>query len=153
MHRGLLARARVGLQGRGRLRSAFIRRAVSDSYYALFHALAGMCADCLVGSTRRRSDAWRRVYRSLDHGQVREELRKPDVVGIHFNIGKIGSDFARLQDARHAADYDPMSDFRRRDDAVPLLIVAEDAISAIEALPADVRLELAAALVAKRRRA
>jgi hypothetical protein len=144
----------LGLQGRGRLPSAFIRRAVSDSYYALFHALAGMRADSLVGSTRgRRSNAWRRVYRSLDHGQVREELRRPDVVAIHLHIGKIGSDFARLQDARHAADYDPMSDFRRRDDAVPLLIVADDAISAIEALPTDVRLELAAVLATKRRHA
>ena len=152
MHRDLLTRGRMGLHGRGRVRSVFVRRAISDAYYALFHALAHMCADTLVGSTRRRSEAWRRIYRTLDHTQVREELRRPEVKAIHPMLVDFAADFARLQDARHVADYDPAPAFRRRDDALALLNVAETAISDIEALPADARLELSAALVAKRRR-
>ena len=152
MHRALLQRARNGLEGRGRLRSVFIRRTISDAYYALFHAIAAMCADSLVGSTRRNGEAWRRIYRTLDHGPVREELRRPESRAIHPGITKIASDFARLQDARHDADYDPTTEFRRRDEAIAFVNIAEAAIADIEALPADVRLELSAALVAKRRR-
>ena len=152
MHIGLLACAHAGLQGRGRARSAFIRRAVSDAYYALFHSLAEMCANSLVGSTRRRTEAWRRVYRTLDHVQVREKLRRADVSAIHPAVSKIAPNFARLQDARHAADCDPKSAFRRRGAAIMLLNIAEAAISDIEALLAAARLELSAALATKRRR-
>ncbi len=79
-------------------------------------------------------------------------MRRADVIAIHPGIAKLALDFSRLQDARHVADYDPATVFRHRRDAVALLSVAEDAISAIEALPVDARLALSAALATKRRR-
>ena len=55
-----------------------VRRAVSNIYYALFHALAESNATALIGSP---SDAltvaaWSRVYRGLDHGTARRELQR-----------------------------------------------------------------------------
>ena len=70
-----LASGSVGSQ-RGRPRQADLRRAISTAYYALFHTLAGNCANLLVGgraSTRTRQ-AWRQLYRALDHGQVKRRM-------------------------------------------------------------------------------
>src|SRR5207237_8369588 len=44
-----------------------LRRAISSAYYAVFHALAFLCAETLVGGSK----SWQAVtpvYRSLDHG-------------------------------------------------------------------------------------
>lgn len=61
---------------RGRPRQADLRRAVSTTYYALFHALSRCCADILAGSTpaHRRQRGWQLVYRSLEHGPARSRL-------------------------------------------------------------------------------
>ena len=57
----------------GRPRQSNLRRAVSTTYYALFHCLATCCADMIVGGAGadRSEPAWRQAYRALDHGPVR----------------------------------------------------------------------------------
>jgi hypothetical protein len=62
----------------GRPRQAHLRRAVSTRYYALFHTLAKSCADLVIGSSRgtRSEPAWNQVYRSLQHGFVRESYKQ-----------------------------------------------------------------------------
>ena len=54
---------------------AAVRRAVSDAYYAAFHALAASNADTLIGVAQDQltTGAWVRVYRGLDHGRARAQ--------------------------------------------------------------------------------
>lgn len=89
---------------------ADLRRAISSSYYAVFHALAKMAADSLVGATksRRPNKAWVEVYRGLDHGTCRQACDRAKSVGFPTQIHHFSDAFLQLQQARHAADYDPM---------------------------------------------
>jgi hypothetical protein len=90
-----------------RPREAFMRRAVSTAYYAVFHALARMCADELIGGSKAKGQAWSRVYRALDHRTAKQTLLSGDAALISPAITEIGRIFANLQEKRHEADYDP----------------------------------------------
>ena len=87
---------------------ADLRRAISTAYYALFHTLAASNAELIAGQPQSSmsSYAWERVYRRLDHGRARNNLRA--VLG---RLSPSGENFARafidLQDRRQKADYDP----------------------------------------------
>ena len=113
-----LASGRIGPQ-LGRPRQAELRRAVSAAYYALFHTLASDCADLLVGgrSSTRTKQAWRQMYRALDHGQVKRQCaeRRPKRVLARFpqEIQEFADQFVRMQRERHLADYDPFEHFSR----------------------------------------
>ena len=97
---------------RGRPPEANLRRAISTAYYALFHCLAENCADMMVGGSgaRRSRDAWRQVYRSLEHGTARRRcgdwraMQNYPAVVTNF-----ATDFVEMQDLRHTADYDPLA--------------------------------------------
>lgn len=94
----------------GKPKQAFLRRAVSTAYYALFHELAGMCADRLIGSTGSR--AWNQVYRALDHGKT--VSRTQNKMGDFSHEAKdFFDDFETLQNIRHQADYNPEAFFCR----------------------------------------
>lgn len=151
MINGLLARARASLAGARRPKAAFLRRSVSDAYYALFHALALMCANQLIGVTASDSEAWRRTYRALDHGKAKQEFLRKDLQRRDPAVQRIAFAFIDLQEARHNADYDPISPLRRRSDVEPLIQTAEAAIGDISALHPDLARELAAVLIIKAR--
>ena len=151
MMHDLIARARSSVTGSRRPKSVYLRRAVSDAYYALFHALASMCADQLIGVTMRNCEAWRRVYRGLDHGAAKKAFQRQDVQSLNPAIGRIGLAFVQLQEERHSADYDPVSVLRRRSDVEPLILLAETAINDVQSLGADLARELAAILIVKAR--
>lgn len=137
---------------KGKPRQASLRRAVSTAYYSVFHALADLCADQLVG--------WRKpwkilspVYRSLDHNEARrlfERARTTKAYGE--SVQRIGMAFLRLQQAREEADYDPEPFRYGRDDTRKLVEEARETVAAIRTLDAETRLLLAAHLVTKRRR-
>jgi uncharacterized protein (UPF0332 family) len=147
----LLRRAQMSLQGRRRIRSVFLRRSVSDAYYALFHALAALCADSLIGVTKRDTEAWRGVYRGLEHARMKDEFKKQSVRQLHQGVARLAAAFVQLQEARHSADYDPTALLTRRADAEAFVNVAEAAINDLDALPADIGAELATCLLVKNR--
>lgn len=151
MMHDLIARARSSLSGSRRPKSVYLRRAVSDAYYALFHALALMCADQLVGATMRNSGAWTRIYRGLDHGRAKSELQRRDVQTLDPAVARIAATFVQLQEDRHAADYDPVSTLKRRSDVEPRILLAETAIADVQSLVPDMKRELAAILIVKAR--
>jgi hypothetical protein len=151
MMHDLLARARSSLTGSRRPKEVYLRRAVSDAYYALFHALALLCADQLIGVTLRNCGAWRRVYRGLEHGKAKNEFLRNDVKALDPAIDRISAAFVQLQDERHSADYDPVSPLRRRSDVEPLVLLAEAAINDVQSLTPDLGRELAAILIVKAR--
>lgn len=87
---------------------AFLRRAVSTAYYAVFHCLARTCADRLVPARRSRIAAWTRVYRSLQHASVRKRCSDgPGLAPFPSGIRRFAGGLRTLQDLRHGADYDP----------------------------------------------
>ena len=100
---------------RGRPRHTNLRRAVSTIYYALFHCLAGCCADMVVGGAgAARSDrAWRQAYRALQHGAARRRCEHSDIEGFPIEIQDLANLFVDMQKKRHGADYDPEAAFSK----------------------------------------
>lgn len=118
----LLAQARTLVQApvAGPVRQVDLRRAISSSYYALFHFVLTAAADEFIGATFRTSSRYRLVYRSVDHRVLKvlcEEVKKANPggrLGRYFPVGGFDPKlvtFARialdLQERRHGADYDP----------------------------------------------
>jgi uncharacterized protein (UPF0332 family) len=105
----LTARDLSGSAG-GKPRQANLRRAVSSTYYAMFHALARSCADMVVGGrgATRNDHAWRQVYRSLDHAAVKRACKNHQLMSrFPKEIEDFGNKFVEMQIKRHQADYDP----------------------------------------------
>ena len=127
--------------------SAFKRRAVSTAYYAVFHALAKSCADCLLPSSDRSTDAYSRVYRALEHGSLKAAFGK-EPLRDHIVLRRIGDLVVPLQSERHRADYlPPIKNVFSQREAKKLVDQARQAVSAIEALGATDRRILATSLL------
>lgn len=94
-----------------------IRRSISSSYYAVFHALARTCANALVGKTpsRRPNKAWIEVYRGLSHGVCQKACSQASKVSFPDSIHNFADCFQQLQEVRHRADYDPSTKFEKKD--------------------------------------
>ena len=84
-----------------------IRRAISNAYYALFHALSQANASALIGTPTdaASASAWSRVYRALDHGTARLELQRHRRE-LSPPAQTFVDTFSDLQLLRHSADYD-----------------------------------------------
>lgn len=108
-------------QGGGAPRQADLRRAISNAYYAVFHAVVTEAADELVGKAYRTSPRYALAYRSIDHRSLRElcgDIRKltlPAKYSAYSPRGGFGPDLVALanavvdlQEKRHLADYDPL---------------------------------------------
>lgn len=125
-----LAQGELGKR-RGRPRGIELRTAVSATYYALFHTLAGCGADLLVGKTKanRNQKAWQQTYRALDHGAARRQCARKEVeTRFPLAIQDFAASFVSMQSLRHQADYDPVASFSR---SVVLNLIKEtqDAVS------------------------
>lgn len=84
-----------------------IRRAISNAYYALFHALSLGNAAALIGTPTDSvsASAWSRVYRALDHGTARRALQRYRQE-LSPQAQTFVDTFSDLQQLRHSADYD-----------------------------------------------
>jgi len=111
-----------------RPRQVDLRRAISNAYYAVFHATLTAAADNAIGRGARASTPYRLVYRSVDHRGLRElckEIQKTTQIakyrqyaprdGFGPNIGAFAQAVVELQIRREAADYDPLTIFKRSD--------------------------------------
>jgi len=105
----------------GTARQVDLRRAISNAYYALFHAVTTEAADDLVGKTHRQTPRYQLVYRSIEHKslfRLCEDIVKtklPARYAGHEPTGGFGPDlqaFANaivdLQEKRNLADYDSL---------------------------------------------
>ncbi len=101
-------------------RQVDLRRAISSAYYAVFHFALTRAADEIVGKTKRATNLYPLVYRSVDHRAFKElclEARKttPATKYVRFvppngfgkNIQAFATAVVDLQERRHTADYDP----------------------------------------------
>jgi hypothetical protein len=110
--RDLIATAqRLALANPKKPRQSDLKRAASSTYYALFHMIAKVAADSLVGVSKvaRANRAWRQVYRGLNHGPARMACTKREILRFPREIQDFASMFVVMQAKRHDADYDPFS--------------------------------------------
>ena len=101
---------------RGRPRQTDLCRAVSASYYAMFHTLARCGADMLAGATRasRNQSAWEQTYRALEHGHALNQcLNRVAMSRFRPEIRDFGKQFVIMQRMRHYVDYSPVAGFYR----------------------------------------
>ena len=99
---------------RRRPTQANLRRAVSTAYYAVFHSLAQIAADMLIG--RKRTSAWHQVYRALEHGNAKSAcLNMQAMQGFPREIQEFAKKFVASQNARHQADYSREANYDRQD--------------------------------------
>ena len=127
----------VAASGRGRPRQANLRRAVSTAYYAMFHCLAAICADLLVGGegSERSEPAWRQVYRALEHGAARQRCNRPAMMQkFPAEIQDFAEKFVLMQRRRHQSDYDPEARYDK-DAVLQDIIVAAEAIAKLRPVP------------------
>lgn len=140
-----LAREGGGLAGR--------RRAVSTAYYAVFHALARLCADELLGSdsAARETEDYERVYRALEHKSMKAvfESKLKDIRAFR----EIGDRVVSLQSKRHDADYRPSSHHVHEAEIHEILETARSIVNLIDLLPARDRRTLAVRLIIRNRNA
>lgn len=151
MHRELLRLARVlASDAVGNPRWVARSRAVSTAYYALFHALAELCARELVGAWRPW-EPFRHIYRSLDHGQARRVLNAArGEPGSSDALKTISGLFVDLQERRHLADYD--RGYRiTASDTLALIDGVERSLGLLDGLSPGERKSLAARLIGRTR--
>ena len=100
-------------------RQVDLRRAISSSYYAIFHLTLTALADEFIGVAHRGTDRYALVHRSVDHRTIKDLCSivtqgKPSAKYISFvpaggfgpELLSFASAFIDLQDKRHRADYD-----------------------------------------------
>lgn len=153
LSRDLLQPARIlATREPKRPRQASLRRAVSTSYYALYHFLAEEAARLLVGAAH--GDVALRIFaqRAFVHGKMKTACAEfvkvnasnkllqpfwqpPLSVGGNAAIKAIAQTFIDLQGERHDADYN-LAIALSRQDALNAITRAENAMNDWEALKA-----------------
>jgi len=121
-----------------RPRQTFLKRSVSSLYYALFHALAQISADKLIGAEQspNRSDAaWLQTYRAFNHGTCRNKMNNEAMMKkFPAEISSFAGVFVELQAKRNNADYNPISEFSK-DGVLDDIKRVKTAIAKLEAAP------------------
>jgi len=102
----------------------------------MFHALARLCADGLVGTqpAKRSNKAWVEVYRGLAHGACLQACERAHKIDFPQEIKDFADAFQQLQADRERADYDPTARFSK-EDALQKLGLAEAAVAALRDAP------------------
>lgn len=124
-----------------------LRRAVSCSYYAIFHALCRAYADVIVGSrvgSQLEQELWNMAYRTMEHGPVRSKCNDADRMRrFSQNIRRFAAELVDLQQHRHRADYDPGAVFTLTQ-VNQIIDDAADALTGFNnAPPEDIRMFIA----------
>lgn len=152
IHEDFLALAEnLARQESGKPKQSSLRRAVSTAYYALFHSVAYLCAEQLVGQSRSKSrEPFSRIYRSLDHNRAKAVFQAAAKFGPEAAI--VGPAFIQLQGRRNLADYDPEPFPLGRKETLDLIELAAKAVQATRAMSGEQALLLAAHLIGKERK-
>lgn len=152
MHpRDLIKTARHLLQeGNSRPRQSNLHRAVSSTYYAMFHTLAMNCANLLVGGSGadRSTPAWRQVYRALNHGFVKKACQSKNLEKFPQEIQDFANMFCQMQVKRYVSDYDPQAKIAKSSVSIDIDAV-EAAINDFSNVPIKDRRAFAALILFK----
>ena len=119
------------------------RRAISDAYYAVYHALTALAAS-LLASSDDPADAWRQVRR-FRHWHVRDAAGAMNE-SADARTRMVARTTLRLQSRRMDADYDYFAEFGRGH--VEMLIdSADEAVEALEDGGGEALVRLLAAML------
>ena len=140
-----------------------LRRAVSTSYYALFHTLLRAAAEHFIGAGRSTQPGFAILYRGFNHGRIKTVCIAVDVAQlspslarqlgrqvVHRDLRDCASSFVTLQGARHRADYDPHATFTHHD-VTDLIEEAAVAMTVFHRAPAEERADFLALMLANPR--
>ncbi len=130
-------------------RQTELRRAISASYYGVFHFVLARAADLHVGAIHKSTLHYALVYRSISHTWLRSlclDVAKPTAPtafkpfvpsgGFGQDMRRFAASTAYLQERRHTADYDPSVTFVRLD-AKSAIAAARRAVDQFTAAPAE----------------
>lgn len=95
----------------GRPKQANLRRAISASYYALFHLLVGDAVALLLPA--RLQSLRNQLARKFTHGQMKKVAQASST--MPGPLALVASAFVTLQEARHEADYDLNRSFTKHE--------------------------------------
>jgi hypothetical protein len=139
---------------------AQLRRAVSTTYYALFHKVLRAGADRFMGTGNAARPGYALIYRGFSHGRMKVVCIPLDVAALSPTLQRqlgatavsqemrdFASDFVALQDARLRADYDPQAVFIHSD-AIDAVVQAELALQAFDRTTPDERADVLALMLA-----
>lgn len=140
---------------------AQLRRAVSTAYYALFHKVLRAAANRFIGSNKEKSAGYTLIYRSFDHRHMKTVCEALDVPilkdslkrhlgrnAVSQDMRNFASNFSVLQEARHLADYDPMSVLLPVD-VSSLVDAADFAMEAFDQVAADEQADVLALMLVR----
>jgi uncharacterized protein (UPF0332 family) len=147
----LVTARRLAKASANKPRQADLKRAVSTAYYALFHAIAKNAADMIVGTGPSRAEnAWRQVYRSIEHGFAKNACKEVRALGFPAGVIACADEFVSLQEARHSADYDPSHRLTRAE-ALTWVSRSEAAIKSLKSSSTKDRRAFAVQVLVKKR--
>jgi uncharacterized protein (UPF0332 family) len=129
-----------------------MKRAVSTVYYAMFHALCRNAADMLVGKTKavRSQPAWVQTYRAVDHRFAKGQCQHATIKKFPKAIEDFAACFVDMQEARHRADYDPVTRFTRGE-VISMIREARAVIEKLGRVASSDRIAFAAFVVMRHR--
>jgi hypothetical protein len=100
---------------RGAPRQTDLRRAISNAYYALFHAIVTQATDELFGRPQRGTQEYQTAFRRVEHRKLKrvcDDIAKTNLPRKHLIFGAdltgVASVVIDLYEKRHSADYDPL---------------------------------------------
>lgn len=130
MYKDLLDQAyRLATLDAKRPRQANLRRAISSTYYAVFHLLVDEACRVQIGAHHSQAPFRQVLGRAFAHGVMRDACKSfgggtlkkgvsqglPASFSIPQEIRRIAEIFVDLQEKRHLADYDLTVRFNRSD--------------------------------------
>jgi hypothetical protein len=131
-------------------RQVDLKRAISATYYAVFHAILTAVADQIVGVRRRNTPEYEMVFRSLSHKTLRDVCdglakgnsgKQSAVIppgGFSAELIRVAEAVVILQEQRHSADYDPL--YRATPtDVIAAIQLSRDALRRWAIVPAPQR--------------
>ena len=128
---------------------AFLRRAVSTMYYAIFHAICIDVADLWIGADEvsRLDPAWLHVYRSVNHSALRKACNDEKLIRVYPpQCRRLAEIILFALEDRHEADYNPHSAFAQSE-VKNKIVVTEKTLQEFLALDISVRRSFLAHLV------
>ena len=142
------------LRGRRIVEQAAFRRALSGSYYAVFHALCQICCEGLGLWSSTAADL-EPIYRHLEHNKARDVLGSQKARDLHVSLADIANAFIDLRRWREDADYSQpgrlgtTQKLLTRTETRALIVLAEETVRLLDELPPDARRRLAVLLTAR----
>jgi uncharacterized protein (UPF0332 family) len=130
VHKDLLEQAiRLAKLDPRRPKQANLRRAISSTYYALFHLLVDEACRVQIGAQHAQAPFRQVLGRAFVHTVMKEACRSfgggtlkkgvakglPPSFTVPSEIRDLASTFVQLQERRHLADYDLTERFKRSD--------------------------------------